>query len=267
MKSKIPYLILSCVLSVSCGKKESSPGKKKVRITEEQIEYVMQNQIIECDAPNASSCPAGVSRLLILNKEDADQSHICSGFMVGPNTLVTNNHCVSNLTECESTHVAIYNGGGYQIARCAEIIKTVDQNKLATDPTRDQDYTVLRIDTTYEGEFLNVSPNRANPNDQVTAWVVDHTGVDSKEPNLLEFRITELNCEVEDQSEYKSLVARNCPVVSGNSGSPLLGAEGVVGVIWGATNTKLNAATDLETRRASGGKAIVTESFHFLPYL
>lgn len=261
------FCLLMCfLLSVSCGQDKNTTDRKRVTISQEDIEIILSNQMIECDALSSSGCPSGIARILIIDPNNSQESSVCSGFMVGPQNLVTNNHCVNTQDVCENTYLVLYDGTSYQTAKCEKIIETFDDGKDQSDPDREVDYTVLKIDKVFEGEYFSLASSAAIPQDKVTAWVVDHTGVDSKEANLFEFRITQLNCEVEDQSWHKSLVAKNCPVITGNSGSPLLDNNGgVVGVIWGGTS-RMDASIDLETRRSSGTKALVTEYFHFAPF-
>ena len=99
----------------------------------------------------------------------------------------------------------------------------------------------------------------------MTAWVVDHTGLDNIEnPNFFESRITEFNCKVQNQNDSASLVLENCPVIHGNSGSPAVNTAGdIVGVIWGATDADVSSQTDLAIRRSGSGLGIVTEMTHF----
>jgi len=61
----------------------------------------------------------------------------------------------------------------------------------------------------------------------------------------------------------------NCPVIHGNSGSPLVNNfDEIVGVIWGSTvDEEVDAKTDLVERRNLNDFALVTELKHFKDYL
>lgn len=265
--SSILCLVSMLVLSAACGKGGGTKsGKKYTKITAEQIQKIMDNQYIKCGAVNGT-CPKGVSRLLTLNPEAAEKSSVCSGFMVSKNILVTNHHCVESQYECLNTHIAVYNGSttNYLQTKCKNIIKTEQDYADSNDPRREIDYTVLEIEDEFTGSTFSLSNTRAVVGDSVSAWVVDHTGLDdNEEPNLLDSRITEFQCKVESSSDSASMILKNCPVIHGNSGSPAVNSAGkIIGVIWGATAADVSSQTDLVTRRAGSGKAAVTEMIHF----
>ena len=262
------FILSLLFLSVSCGKGGRSNGKKYIKITAEQIANVMDNQVMSCGSIGRKACPEGVSRLMILNRSNADASYVCSGFMVNKTTLVTNHHCVENLTECNNTYIAVYDGYGYHQTKCKRIIKTLEDYSSANDPRRAIDYTVMEIEEEFFGNTFSLSTAKASVGDNVTAWVVDHTGLDIIEnPNFFESRITEFNCKVQNQNDSASLVLENCPVIHGNSGSPAVNTAGdIVGVIWGATDADVSSQTDLAIRRSSSGVGIVTEMTHFAEF-
>lgn len=267
--SSIVFMLCLLVLVSACGKKIKS-GKKYTRITAERIQEIMNNQWMSCGAIGGGTCPDGVARLLTLNPEDADSSSVCSGFMVGPNIMVTNHHCIENQAECLNTHVAVYDGtpSNYLQSKCKRIIKTDQDYASSTDPRRRIDYTVFEIEHNFPGSIFDLAAARAAVSDTVTAWVIDHTGLDDTDGNIYESRVTEFSCTVESTSNTASLMLKNCPVIHGNSGSPAFNSTGdIVGVIWGATDADVSSQTDLVTRRAGPGKAAVTEMIHFAPWI
>lgn len=62
---------------------------------------------------------------------------------------------------------------------------------------------------------------------------------------------------------------KNCPVIHGNSGSPMVNNYNeIVGVIWGSTvDENIDADYDLYDRRLLNDYALVTELKHFKDYL
>lgn len=251
--------IIMTLLSFSCSK-GSSGNKKETRIEETQIPDVMNRQNFSC-ASISGNCPEGIARLLVLNKSEPDRSAVCSGFMIGPNRLVTNNHCVSTLQQCRSTFLAIYDGGnGYFRTRCTNIITTATDGPDPNDPSRMLDFTVMETAGTYLGNYFRLSDTSARPGDVLEAWVVDHTGLDDFPANLTDARVTEFECTVMNQNERSSLMMMECPIISGNSGSPVLNQrDEVVGVLWGGSASTFDSSLDLDIRRELNEVGLATD--------
>ncbi|WP_408095521.1 trypsin-like serine peptidase [Peredibacter sp. HCB2-198] len=262
MKVKPLFFLLSFLLfQISCSKSSSS-NRRETTIRDEQINEIMDNQNFDCASINGKACPDGVVRLLIVNPENEDQSAVCSGFMIGTNRLVTNYHCLSTAAQCNNTYIAIYTGNSYTKTRCSSIVRSEQDVANPNDPTRAIDYTVLETVDAYTGASFPLSHDDADIGDEIHVWVVDHTGLDAIPPNLTDSRITEFECEVMD-SARASLVMQNCPIISGNSGSPALNTRGdVVGVVWGGTAT-FSSSLDLTFRRQLNEFGLATEVKYF----
>ena len=258
---KLIPLILLIFFSVACSKSSSS-SKRETTIQQEDVSEIMNNQNFEC-ASLGGSCPSGMARLLIVNPTIPGQSAVCSGFMIGPNRLVTNHHCVPDQTFCNTTFVAIYAGSGrnYLSTRCKSVIRSEQDSPDPNDPNRALDYAILETVNAFSGDVFELSNNLAGAGDLIHSWVIDHTGLDEVPPNLFDSRVTELDCTVLDQSSKASLVMEDCPIISGNSGGAALNTAGeVIGVIWGGTSTgTINSSIDLDIRRQLNELGLATE--------
>jgi V8-like Glu-specific endopeptidase len=221
----------------------------------------MANQKFSCASISGGACPSGIARLFIVNRSDPEKSGVCSGFMITRNRLITNHHCLSTQAECNNTYIAVYNGSSYLSTRCRRLIRAQEDSENTDNKAID--VAELEIDDIFTGGSFDISATRAVPGDKVTAWVVDHTGLDLMFGNLFDSRITEYDCEAVSQNESPSLLLQRCPVIQGNSGSPAFNEEGqVIGVIWGATAT-FDTSLSLNSRRLRNEKAAVTEMIYF----
>ena len=256
--TKLLVLLVLSILLVSCGQGNSN-GKKTISLSNEEINKMMAEQTFECASENGKSCPDGIARVFIVNEQNPAESTVCSGFLNGNNRLVTNNHCLSTMTHCEATYISIHSSNGPETARCKSIIKTDVDGKTLNQKAID--YTIIELDRKIQNaKPLPVSKMLAYQGEKLTAWVVDQ--LDNRQA-----RITELNCNLSRKA--RSFELQNCPVISGNSGSPVLSERGeVVALIWGSTaDDTVNEETSLSERRSLNEYAFATDLKHFRSFL
>jgi len=266
MKTISHFALFIFLVSIySCGKTNGS-NKPKPLITESEIQEILKNQNFEC-ASLGGICPSGIARIFIINKVKPDRSSVCTGFMISTSRLVTNHHCVATQQQCSNTYLAIYTGSNHIQTKCKSIVKTIEDIGDPNDPNRKLDFTVMEITDNYLDDFFLLADTPAVADDLISTWVIDQTGLDSIPGNLLDSRITEFSCTVEDENERASLLLENCPIISGNSGSPALNNRGeVIGVIWGGSASAVDSSYNLNLRRKLNAKGLATEVKYFRDY-
>lgn len=223
-------------------------------ITPDQVGNLLENQRFEC-ASLGGQCPAGISRLFILNVKEPTRSELCTGFLTATNQMVTNHHCLSTEEECKETYVSVYNGSDYEIAKCRSIEDTAEDT--ANLRRKSIDYTVFELDRhVRSADTFPMALRKPDAGDRLTVWVVDQV-------DLFTGRITELDCTLGRQEP--SLELKHCPAIAGNSGSPVLNErQELVGVLWGSTTgDHVTEETPLQLRRGRNDEAYVTELRHF----
>lgn len=258
MSAQILLVFLLLALVSACGGGDGSGGRaQQVPIPEEQIDIIMANQVFACAPIKGDECPSGIARLFTIDRLNNENSHVCTGFMIGTKTLITNAHCVRNEEQCSNTRIAVYSGGGYLSTRCSRVVRS-EEDYPEGDPRKSIDIAELELADFYSGESFELAEQWPSAGDRINVWAIDHTGIDAG-ANLFESRITEFNCEFSAQNSQPAQLLSSCPLIQGNSGSPALNQDGkVVGVIWGATAT-FNSNLDLSLRRRQQESAAMTE--------
>ncbi len=248
--------LLLLTLLTSCG--EPQRLRKRITIKEQDLSSLLKEQSFECASLDNKDCPKGLARLFIYNPADEKDSATCSGFLNGNDRIVTNNHCVATAEECKNTYITIYNGSSYESVRCQKIIQT----KVDSGPLKNKgiDYSVLEIDRKLNIATLPIATMEAQLGENLSAWVIDHL-------TLYHARITELNCTYTKKGN--SLQLSYCPVIQGNSGSPLVNFYGeVAGLIWGSTvSDEIDGHFPLNERRELTDYAFATEVKLFRSFL
>lgn len=210
--------------------------------TELGIQTILQNQALSCSPLSGSSCPEGVGRVLIQSETNPQEFILCTGFLITPDQVVTNGHCLSRTKDCARTYVIFAGSNAPVTARCDSLIKTYYDE---TDFSSSQDISVFSLNQKLNLRPFQVASEDAEAGEKYSVWVMDHF-------NILEARLTEFECRFEGEGlteEYSS-----CPMVQGNSGSPILDGQGeAVSIIWGSSlDRSVGPDFDLMERRELG---------------
>lgn len=249
MKLRTLLLLSLAVVISACGRPEGKRiSPQKIHISPEQMALIIANQIITCSDP--SFCPEGIARMFKINFDDADKSMTCSAFLVEPDLVMTNTHCIhgaqKNLEKICSGIYFVFPGQGLNYtAQCSNIIWS---NRRQTNShyyhNGDNDFALIRLDRNIPLTPFKIRVGGINRGSKVYPVVVDQMGG-------FNARITKLDCQVEKLNEKFGVAdLSNCPVISGNSGSPVLDEnQDVVGIVFASSNNTIRNPNDpLEVR-------------------
>jgi S1-C subfamily serine protease len=251
----VATLLLSLL---GCGK-QASNNKKIVYIDSSQVPVFLRNQKISCASITGDDCPEGVARVFVLNEDNPAESAMCSGFLIAPDRLITNYHCVSSQEQCEKTFISVYTGQQAQASRCVKLLAAKDDGPVLQNKA--VDLAVLELEQAVGlNQYFNAPKKSIRPGERITTWVMDHQ-------SLTRARLTEFECVF--NGRQNSLELKNCPVILGNSGSPVINDYNeVVGVLWGTTyDESITEETPLELRRALNIFSYVTDVKHFAEFM
>jgi V8-like Glu-specific endopeptidase len=243
---RLTLLLLLCLNVISCGQESTRNARKKIKLTPEQMDSLMAQQNISCPSED---CPKAIARLFIVNFNDAENSSLCTGSLVGERLLLTNSHCIENgsLKQVCDGFYAVFksNFGGNEIARCAKVLFR-HRHSSRRGNLSNQDYALIQLDRDVNAAPLEIDPQGFKVGDTVNPFVIDH--IDGTNA-----RIVKLECTVSpDTTNGRDLVLHRCPAIGGNSGAPILLPNGLLGgVLYAAQETTVNELTSLPERQTA----------------
>ncbi len=253
MKTEFVFILFLLMVAACGGDHGSSDGKKIVPIVPERMEDILDQQSFRCQSETGRNCPDGIGRLFVVNSDDPSRSAVCTGFLISSGRMLTNHHCVSSQNDCDNTFISVSTPAGPVKSKCRNILFSEADSEIATE--RSIDLTVMNIDPVVPGPYFSISASRHSPGKEVTAWVIDHV-------DLLRANITELSCFYD--SRQASLVLRECPAISGNSGSPIVlkGSRQAIGILWGSNlPPSIDASFPMDLRLELRSLSLATELF------
>lgn len=255
MRSTALILFLLTMIS-ACGKPATSSTRKERTLNPGMMESLIANQTIYCS--DSEFCPEGVARMFAINFDDNKRSSMCSAFLIAEDLVMTNSHCVwagdiSLKQTCEGLYFAFPTPHGQtQTALCSKIMwRDPRQNGRDTYRKGDNDFALIRLNQKVSVKPLKLS-STLSVGQKVFPLVTDH--IDG-----FMAQMTKLECEVESIDRLGVTILKDCPVISGNSGSAVLDEnKNVVAVIFASTDPHIRKPTDqlvIRTKSSTRGLA------------
>ncbi len=215
-------LILVTIITSFLGQKSEiqQPSRSIASVenyhdTTEAISSKVSELTMACDE---IECPEYIAHIRI------NEKRVCTGFLIGKNKVMTNHHCIfDSVDNCEGVKVYINNPYNVETLEysCRKILHT-GSDKLDLN---DKDYAILQLSEEVVNEPVDYTGDDLNANDSFEVFVTDWN---KSNDSLM---IKKYDCEaVIDHHIYKfakykthSILAfKNCPIVEGNSGAPII---------------------------------------------
>lgn len=261
MKTLTLMLLLLGLLN-ACGRPVAkSPARLREKISPDQMQAVMLAQSIQC--AQAEGCPEGVARMFAINFNDLTNSSMCTAFLVAPDLVMTNSHCIyagrmSQQKTCEGLYFIFPTKNfTYVQAGCSEILwKDKRTNGRRVYKKGHNDFALVRLDKTLSLTPLKILKTGMRKGDRVFPMVIDHH-------NVFSANILKLFCRVDHVSAKHGVATlSNCPVIKGNSGSAVLDEnDNVVGILFASSHDVSNRV-DIPNRRRSTSKGFAFSMDH-----
>lgn len=235
-------IILGCALLAACAKNREpdSPANSLVRIFHAasaiEAETLAKNNTIHCAA--SSNCPASVGQFTGQQGKDVAA---CTAFLIGDDLAVTNSHCIPSSVKlspalcADRIRITFPATGGFREESIA--CKTLEaQSDRPNDIS--PDLALIRLARGTGRPAFQVHGG-VTPGEAFTAYKVNPS---RPEPNRLLGELVAETCPAVANTylfplyrdAMDSVFAAGCSSVPGNSGSPVVGENGVVGLLQAA---------------------------------
>ncbi len=217
--------------------------------------FALAQSPVECDGP----CHPSVGLLVQLSPEGVPNNQ-CTATLVAPDVMLTNTHCLPPAlrragSDCAGK-VRFHFGpdsANYEMeSECSEVIYA---SSIVSEQTNAPDYAFLRLERPLRRPFLQIS--RRGFSRQETKKVYKINPVKNEETGETFFgqgRMTQAECATTyDPVTYISntplspiVFLRACRIIPGNSGSALVGSDGMIQGIVASISTRLQTVNGRE---------------------
>jgi len=193
------------------------------------------------------ACPPALAMSIAsLRQESKTLLYRCTAFLVSPDVIATNAHCVpADLHTVNAScagRMSFYFGSPSETVSCDRVVSISEDSKSNLQP----DYAFLRLGRTVQRQPLQPSRKGAADNEAFTVYSVDPAVVNGQHVGVLNSR----TCAAVQRSlltpqftnDFADVFTTVCSMNLGNSGSPVIAQDGTVrGLLHGIRTTPTTA--------------------------
>jgi hypothetical protein len=182
--------------------------------TDTQVSHVGPNQLRSIVGQDGWIVGLGESVVRLRFVGDDGRGYVCSGFLVTPELLLTNQHCIATTSELRSALV------DFDFDREGAIGRTLRLSQLL-DTDHDLDYSVVRLEEPVGRVPLNLEPNRPGAGRRLV--VIQHPSGRPKEVSIADCSVS--GALVTGRGGGQTDFGHACDTERGSSGAPVLDFE------------------------------------------
>lgn len=183
-----------------------------------------QQPLLEVDRAEVQAAARSVAYLSVVTPNwDLEN---CTGFVVGPRTIMTNNHCIADATECAgATIVFDYFVDLFHSTTMG--IQVGCESVLATD--YDLDFTVVRTTADLPADIPALKLLSTSPVADEPAFMVHHPGGEPKTVSMIGCLPIDIAVPGRGEPPSSEDFSHRCDFAGGSSGAPILVARAQAG--------------------------------------
>jgi hypothetical protein len=190
-----------------------------------------------------SNCPSAVG-MLVLDDNQGPEPERCTAALIAPDRVLTAEHCLSDAARhdgaaCDSTWITFpqTQDAPAEWAACARVVHV---SGAVSEDALQQEHAVLQLARALARKPLEIDPRPVEPNSIVEVVSVTPHPIYGSTHELTArlCRAIDAGPAVEALGENAARVGwlGNCPILRGNSGSPVLDHEGRIrAIVHGGT--------------------------------
>lgn len=202
-----------------------------IRQTSKGTPFSTWGEANEMKPINDPSVPAMISDMrapvAFLSFIDDGFARSCTGFLIGPQRMITNQHCINSAENCQSMAAVFgYEFGPDQRLKMGPQVGCAGFDEGATN--FELDVSVVTLDRAPGDDFGQIDP--VTPGDDLSGalFVIQHPG---SSPKQVSFIKCDVAAPVVEGRAPETDFTHTCDTAGGSSGSPVFNADGVwVGV-------------------------------------